>query len=69
MSLSESELEPESTTAAPAPESQSIDYGVELHGVFDGVAFWVLKDGTRVNRFAGTVRGDYIEPLMKAWTP
>jgi hypothetical protein len=40
-----------------------------LHGVFDGVAFWVLKDGTRVNRFAGTVRGDYIEPLMKAWTP
>jgi hypothetical protein len=28
------------------------DYGIELPHVYDGVSVWVMKDGTRVNRWA-----------------
>lgn len=35
------------------PKDEDIDYGIEIQGVYDGVAVWVLKDGTMVNRFAG----------------
>lgn len=31
---------------------EEIDYGVQIRGVYDGVCYWVLKDGRRVNRFA-----------------
>ena len=34
------------------PKDEDIDYGIEIRGVYDGVAVWVLKDGTMVNRFA-----------------
>lgn len=57
------------TPPLSAPKSDEIAYGVQLQGVFDGIAFWVLKDGTRHNRWSGTPRGDVIEPLMHAWTP
>ncbi|MBJ8342808.1 hypothetical protein JGU71_28350 [Antrihabitans sp. YC3-6] len=30
-----------------------IDYGIEISEIYDGVAVWVLKDGSLVNRFAG----------------
>lgn len=30
-----------------------IDYGIEIQGVYDGVAIWVHKDGTVTNRFRG----------------
>lgn len=32
---------------------EEIAYGIEIRGVYDGVAIWVLKDGTWLNRFAG----------------
>jgi hypothetical protein len=35
------------------PDDEDISYGIEIPGVYDGVAVWVLKDGTMVNRFAG----------------
>jgi hypothetical protein len=35
------------------PNDDDIAYGIEISGVYDGVAVWVLKDGTMVNRFAG----------------
>jgi hypothetical protein len=34
------------------PKDEDIAYGIEIRGVYDGVAVWVLKDGTMVNRFA-----------------
>lgn len=34
------------------PNDEDIAYGIEISGVYDGVAVWVLKDGTMVNRFA-----------------
>lgn len=34
------------------PNDEDIAYGIEIQGVYDGVAVWVLKDGTLVNRFA-----------------
>ena len=33
--------------------SDEIAYGVEIPGLYDGVAYWVMKDGSRVNRWAG----------------
>ena len=35
------------------PSDDEIDHGIEISDIYDGVAVWVLKDGTRVNRFAG----------------
>jgi hypothetical protein len=35
-------------------EQDNIDYLIELRGVYDGWSVAVLKDGTRVNRWAGT---------------
>jgi hypothetical protein len=35
------------------PRDEEIAYGIEIPGVYDGVAVWVLKDGTMINRFAG----------------
>lgn len=32
---------------------EDIAYGIELPWIFDGVSVWVLKDGRRINRFAG----------------
>lgn len=39
-------------------EKENIDYGVcGCHmcgiGIYDGIIVWVMKDGTRVNRFRG----------------
>lgn len=56
------------------PKDEDIDYGIEIQGVYDGVAVWVLKDGTMVNRFAGepgyerraTRIQDYIDFNMSA---
>ena len=35
------------------PSDDEIDHGIEIRGIYDGVAVWVLKDGTWLNRFAG----------------
>ena len=35
-------------------DRDDIDYGIEIQGVYDGVAIWVHKDGTVTNRFRGT---------------
>jgi len=35
-------------------DDSQIDYLIELRGVYDGWSVAVLKDGTRVNRWAGT---------------
>lgn len=35
------------------PRAEDIAYGIELPAVYDGVAVWVLNDGTLINRFAG----------------
>lgn len=34
-----------------AIDEGNILYGVELQGVYDGICFWIMKDGTYVNRF------------------
>lgn len=34
-----------------AVDMKDVDHGVELPGVYDGICYWVMKDGTRVNRF------------------
>lgn len=34
-----------------AVDQNDIDHGVELQGVYDGICYWVLKDGSLVNRF------------------
>lgn len=33
------------------PEPADIEYGIEIRGVYDGISVWVLKDGTKVNRW------------------
>lgn len=35
-----------------AVDQKDIQHGVELQGVYDGVCFWVMKDGSYVNRFS-----------------
>ena len=35
-------------------DASQIDHLIELRGVYDGWSVAVLKDGTRVNRWAGT---------------
>lgn len=48
-----------------------VDYGVELQGIYDGIAFWVMKDGTRVNRWSGIEgyerRAELIDEAMRKW--
>jgi hypothetical protein len=34
-----------------AVDQNDIDHGVELRGVYDGICYWVMKDGSYVNRF------------------
>lgn len=36
---------------ARAFTTDDIALGIELPGVYDGIAVWLLKDGTLVNRF------------------
>lgn len=35
----------------PAFTAGDIALGIELPGVYDGIAVWLLRDGTLVNRF------------------
>jgi len=37
---------------------KDVDHGVELRGVYDGICYWVMKDGTYVNRFSQESRPD-----------
>jgi hypothetical protein len=49
-----------------------IAYGVELQGVYDGVAYWVLHDGRWVNLFRGegSRREQLVdEHIAKHWGP
>jgi hypothetical protein len=50
-------------------DTADIDYAIELSDIYDGVCIWVLKDGTRVNRFAGHPgyedRAERIEQWMR----
>jgi hypothetical protein len=39
-----------------AVEQKDIAHGVELQGVYDGICYWVMKDGSYVNRFSKTGR-------------
>lgn len=44
-----------------------VDYGIEIPEIYDGVAVWVLKDGTRVNRFANWSGWEHRAARVQAW--
>ncbi len=44
-----------------------IDYGIEISEIYDGVAVWVLKDGSLVNRFAGRPGWETRAARIDAW--
>jgi len=45
-------------------EKMAIAYGVEIPEVYDGVLYWVTKDGRRVNRFQP---GSYLYDVCDQW--
>lgn len=55
------------------PKDEDILLGIEVPEIYDGVAVWVLKDGTLVNRFAGEAgyerRAERIQAYIDAQDP
>jgi hypothetical protein len=49
--MDEQELPGKDRAPARKPPDRDIDHGVQISGLYDGVCYWVLKDGTAVNRF------------------
>jgi hypothetical protein len=49
------------------PSDDEIDHGIEIQGLYDGVAVWVLKDGTWINRFADMPGYEHRAARIQEW--
>lgn len=50
-------------------KQEDIAYGIDggYEGIYDGVIVWVLKDGRRINRFAGVEGMERRAARVDAW--
>lgn len=53
--------------SADSVDMGQVAHGIELPGIYDGVSVWVMKDGARINRWAGVTGHERRAARVDAW--